>query len=290
MPYIRLTFVLAAELAICASLPDTPPFRRPFLSGTDLMSFPSGAAIPMALAPPVQHSKDQPSELTPESRLSIIRFVDGEFAKAVTVLPRGKGGFKVMVGKPLNEKALRDAVRLGGGPAAQRGDIVQITKIEFRSHEIAVEVNGGPKKHFHLREHLQVGVPGDTPPPADSHPNEGLGALLIIDYGRAVPDMSPDDLKHDLSVLLDFSKQHSATVNWVESLPPQFQEAIKDGRAIVGMDHDMVIAAMGRPDRKVRQRDPNGDETEDWIYGTPPAKTVFVTFSGDKVIRVEEFD
>lgn len=293
MPYIRPTFVLAAALAVCTSPPDNARLRMPFLSGPDLTSFPSGAAIPMALVPAVQHSKDQPSELTPESRLSIIRFVDGEFAKAVAVLPRGKRGFEVMVGKPLNEKALRDAVRLGGGPAAQKGDTVQITKIEFRSHEIAVELNGGPKKHFHLREHLQVGIggmPGDTPPPADSHPNEGLGALLIIDYGRTVPDMSPDDLKHDLSVLLDFSKQHSATVNWVETLPPQFQEAIKDRRAIVGMDHDMVIAAMGRPDRKVRQRDPNGDETEDWIYGTPPAKTVFVTFSGDKVIRVKEFD
>jgi hypothetical protein len=102
--------------------------------------------------------------------------------------------------------------------------------------------------------------------------------------------MSPDDVKHDLSGLLDFSKQHSATVNWVETLPPQFQQAIKDHTAIVGMDRDMVIAALGRPDHKVRERDPNGDETEDWIYGTPPAKTVFVTFSGDKVIRVKEFN
>jgi len=56
------------------------------------------------------------------------------------------------------------------------------------------------------------------------------------------------------------------------------------------MDHDMVIAALGRPDHKVRERTEQGEETEDWIYGDPPSKTVFVTFLGDKVIRVKEFN
>jgi hypothetical protein len=51
----------------------------------------------------------------------------------------------------------------------------------------------------------------------------------------------------------------------------------------------MVLAAMGRPERKVRERDADGNETEDWIYGTPPDKTVFVTFQGDKVVRVRQF-
>jgi hypothetical protein len=97
-------------------------------------------------------------------------------------------------------------------------------------------------------------------------------------------------LKRDLSVVLDFSKQHSAAINWVESLPPPIQEAIKDHRALVGMDQEMVVAAMGRPNKKVRERDPSGQETEDWIYGTPPAKTTFVTFVGDNVIRVREFE
>jgi hypothetical protein len=79
-------------------------------------------------------------------------------------------------------------------------------------------------------------------------------------------------------------------VNWVETLPPEFQGGIKDHKAVEGMDQDMVIAAMGRPDHKVRERDPDGNDTEDWIYGNPPAKTTFVTFSGGKVIRIREFD
>jgi hypothetical protein len=56
------------------------------------------------------------------------------------------------------------------------------------------------------------------------------------------------------------------------------------------MNHDMVLAALGRPGHKVRERDPDGSETEDWIYGSPPARTTFVTFVGDKVVRVKEFD
>jgi hypothetical protein len=58
---------------------------------------------------------------------------------------------------------------------------------------------------------------------------------------------------------------------------------------VVGMNHDMVLASMGRPDQKVREYDDEGRETEDWIYGHPPEKTVLVTFLGDKVIRVKSY-
>ncbi len=51
----------------------------------------------------------------------------------------------------------------------------------------------------------------------------------------------------------------------------------------------MVLAAMGRPDRKVREKGPDGNEIEDWIYGKPPEKTIFVSFEGDKVTKVHQF-
>ena len=79
-------------------------------------------------------------------------------------------------------------------------------------------------------------------------------------------------------------------MNWVETLPKEYQDAIRDHKALPGMDQDTVIAAVGRPDRKVRERNSQGVETEDWIYGNPPARTVFVTFLGDKVQKVEEFN
>ncbi|HKV05800.1 MAG TPA: hypothetical protein VJO53_11940 [Candidatus Acidoferrales bacterium] len=238
----------------------------------------------------VQSTVHSSKLLKPTSRLLLIRYVDGEFAKAVQSLPGGRKGLKVSVGKPMDMQGLSDSLRLYG-IAATQGDTVQITGMEIRSQQIVLQINGGGKKHFHLRQHIQIGIGNmSTPPPPVSGPPEISGATIVLDYGHPVPDMSPDDLKRDLSVLLDFSKQHSATINWVESLPPQFQQAIRDRHAIVGMNQDMVIAAMGRPDHKVRERDAEGNETEDWIYGTPPARTTFVTFSGDSVIRVKDFE
>jgi hypothetical protein len=238
---------------------------------------------------PAQPSPRSSEPLKPESRILLIRYVDGEFAKLVQSLPAGKQGFKVPAGKPVNKQKLSDALRLYG-TAASQGDTVQITGLEFRSQEVILQINGGGKKHFNWRQHVQVGVGNVGTPPPESAPAQVAGGTLILDYGRSVPDMSPDDLKSDLSTFLDFSKQHSAAVNWVDTLPPQFQDAIKDHRAVVGMDQEMVIAAMGRPEHKVREKSPEGNETEDWIYGSPPARTTFVTFAGDTVIRVKEFN
>ena len=183
-------------------------------------------------------------------------------------LPSGKKGFTIQVGKPIDPQHLADMLRLYGTVASQ-GDTVQITGVEFQPNAIALQINGGTKKHFNLRDHLQVGMGGMSPQQQTTPPAQKLGGLLILDYGRPLPDMSPDDLKRDLSVMLDFSKQHSSTVNWVDSLPPQFQQAIKDQHAIVGMNQEMVIAAMGRPDHKIRERDADGYDTEDWMTVRP---------------------
>jgi hypothetical protein len=239
---------------------------------------------------PAQLPKHSSGPLTPESRMLLIRYVDGEFAKLVQSLPAMKKGFRVAAGKPVNKQKLSDALRLYGTAAAQ-GDTVQITGMEFRSQEVVLQINGGGKKHFNWRQHLQVGVGNvSTPAPEEVGPPKPTGGVLVLDYGRPVPDMSPDDLKNDLAAFFDFSKQHSSAVNWIDTLPPQFQDAIKDHRAIVGMDQEMVLAAMGRPEHKVREKSAEGKETEDWIYGNPPARTTFVTFAGDTVIRIEVFN
>jgi hypothetical protein len=288
----RPTVVLAALLALGADVPDATHFRTPLPGLPSLSSLPAASALPDIFMAVDQHGVNQPTGLKPASRLAIVRFVGGEFAKAVQPLPGGKNGFKITVGKPVDDKSLKAAVK-SRGAAVNPGSTVQITAIEFRAKEIVFQINGGGKKKFRLGEHIQVGVGGGTVNPTNSAPAtaaEPRGATLILDFGEPLPDMSPDDLKQDLSAVLDFSREHSATVNWVDTLPPQFKQGIKDRQAVVGMDHEMVIAALGRPDHKVRERDPNGDETEDWIYGSPPAKTLFVTFAGDKVIRVKEFD
>jgi hypothetical protein len=86
--------------------------------------------------------------------------------------------------------------------------------------------------------------------------------------------------------VLDFD-QHTATELYSESMPPAIQAAVKDKRVVEGMTHEQVLMAMGRP-REHSRETKDGLELEDWVYGVPPGKITFVTFTGDKVIRVKE--
>jgi hypothetical protein len=65
------------------------------------------------------------------------------------------------------------------------------------------------------------------------------------------------------------------------------QKAIATKKVIAGMDRDQVLLALGHPDHKSREMK-DGLEIEDWVFGKPPGKIVFVTFNGSKVIKVKE--
>src|SRR3984957_1409698 len=287
----RTTIVLAPAPGLLADISDVNHYRTPVRAGSPPPgSLPDPGPMPEIYVSVVQQTSGKQAPLQPQSRLEIVRYVSGEFAKVLKPIPAGKKGFKVEVGKKLDENELKTALR-SHGQAANPGDTVQVTAIEFRNKEIVVEINGGGRSSFNIRDHLQVGVGQTMQTPLEtsgSHKNNG--GTLVLDFGRSVPDMSADDLMTDLQVFLDFTKEHSGGVQWLDTLPPQFKEAIQDHQALEGMNHDMVLAALGRPGHKVRERDPDGSETEDWIYGTPPARTTFVTFIGDKVVRVKEFD
>ncbi len=251
------------------------------------------SAAPQQVVPPSGNSAGaetagQSEHLTAGTELLPVRYVDGEYAKAVRAIPAGRKGFKVELKKSVDPQDLSDALRLYG-TVANPGDTVQVTRLDFDAHSIRVEINGGGRKHFNWRQHLEFGMGNLSSPPPAADPQQPTGGVLVVDFGHQdVPNLSADQLKSDLSPFLDFSK-HSAARNWVDTLPPKFQKAIKAHQAVVGMDQEMVIAAMGIPDKKVRQWDPEGRETEDWIYGLPPSPSTFVTFAGENVIRVKQY-
>jgi hypothetical protein len=94
------------------------------------------------------------------------------------------------------------------------------------------------------------------------------------------------EVKKLLAPVLDFDR-HSVTEIYSETLPPEMQQAIKQKRALVGMDREQVRLALGQPVHKERETK-DGMDLEDWIYGQPPGKITFVTFNGDKAIRVKD--
>jgi hypothetical protein len=306
---IRRIAITAIGLLWAVSLradANIPPVYRLNSGANALPTLPPDQTIPLFpdLTPTAtlqdKEAKDRkPESLKPESRLALIRYIHGEFARAVRPVPIVKEGFRIKAGAPADEAATKQGMIRS--TAAAPGDTLQVTKLEFRTKEIVIDLNGGTREKKRWRDRIQVSVggPGSGMPTtrttttnADQGNTPGyqrVGATLILVFDGPVPDMTPDEFKQLLAGYLDFSKQRSATVHWFETLPPEYQSAIKENRAVVGMDREMVIASMGRPEHKVRERDPDGLETEDWIYGHPPTKTIFVKFAGDKVIAVREF-
>ena len=296
---------LAIAMAICLFADaDVPMVYNLRTRRAPVADFPPGQEIPVlprTVAPQDQSkSGERPRSATlqPESRLELIRYVSGEFAHAVKPLPAGKEGFLVYVGQGVNQVILDRAVATHGA-AINTGDNVQITRLEFRNHSIAVDINGGGRGKRRWRDHIQVGVAGMPVPTVQSRTTEqqngppggrpGAGSTIFLEFNKPVPDLTPGELKQLLAPFLDFSKQRSASVQWFDTLPPDIKKAIQDRRPMLGMDREMVIAAIGRPGRKVRERDPDGYEIEDWIYGNPPSKTVFVRFKGDRVTNIKQF-
>jgi hypothetical protein len=244
--------------------------------------------------------KKAKAETLPESsKLELIRYVSGEFAKATRNLPAGKEGFLLYVGKPLSPELLERAVATHGA-AVHVGDAAQITKLEFRDHAIVVDVNGGGRGKKHWRDHIQIGMGGSIPTTRTTQTNPdqqngppgmqpGMGSTIFLEFTKAVPDLTPQELKQILSPFLDFAKQRSASVQWADTLPPEMKKAIQERRPTVGMDREEVVAAIGKPEHKVRERDSEGNEIEDWIYGQPPSKTIFVRFIGDRVTSIRQY-
>lgn len=298
---IALSFCLFADA-------DVPMAYRMRARPAPVADFPPGEEIPAlpSLVSAEEQSQGQaPTQnkaksatLQPESRLALVRYVSGEFAQATKPLPAGKEGFSVFVGQPLNQQMLDRAVATHGA-AIHTGDKVQITRLEFRGRDIVVDINGGGRGRRSWRDHFQIGLGGSPNPttrtattPADTGPpgiQPGTGSTIYLEFNKPVPDLAPEELKQLLTPILDFTKQRSASLQWYDTLPLDIKKAIQERRPVIGMDREMVVAAIGRPERKVRERDTQGEEIEDWIYGNPPARTVFVRFKGDRVTSIKQY-
>jgi len=301
---IPLAFLLLAD----ADIPRVNSLRPPanpspsFPSDEEIPLFPNtGASSDNAQSQSQSQSNSAPpaknATLQENSKLALIRYVSGEFAKAIKPLPAGKEGFHVRVGKPLETEMLDRAVATHG-PAVSTGDKVQITKLEFHERQIIVDLNGGGRGKRHWRDHIQIGLGGGGYPPMQSSSKQdqgppgmqpGMGSTIFLEFNKQLPDITPDELKQLLSPFLNFSKERSAAVQWFDTLPPEMKKAIQDRKPVVGMDREELVAAIGKPDHKVRERDSDGNDIEDWIYGQPPSKTVFVRFMGDHVTSIKQF-
>lgn len=216
-----------------------------------------------------------------------MRELTAEYAKAKDYIPRSKTALQINAddGTWDKKKWQMDAQK-NGGPAARVGDQVQITRVTLDGDKLLLEINGGLKDGRSFKDHIQIGVGMGQPISNGQSGQVRAGTTLELDFHKPMENLTGADVKGILAPLLEFDKR-SVTQIYTETLPPETRNAIAEKRALVGMDHEQVLLALGHPDHKYRETK-DGIDTEDWIYGAPPGKIVFVTFTGPKVTKVKE--
>jgi hypothetical protein len=230
--------------------------------------------------------QDAPEKLTVEDRIELTRGLTAEYGTVKVLLPRSKKALEFNSDGTYDKRAWSDIAK-ESGPAARTGDLVQITKISLERDRIVFEINGGFKGGRKWYQGVQVGVGNTTAPiSTTSDTNAPGGTSMVLLFHKPLEPIKASEVKKMLAPVLDFEK-HSVTEVYSETLPPEMQKAIKEKRVTEGMNHEQVIMAVGRPvhhEREVK----DGMELEDWVYGKAPGKITFVTFNGDKVIKVKD--
>ncbi|MBV9670799.1 MAG: hypothetical protein JOZ43_07580, partial [Acidobacteriales bacterium] len=163
-----------------------------------------------------------------------------------------------------------------------------ITDMEIGDRSIRFILNGGAKTKHKWYEHVSVGMGGgEVAPMAKADNPNAKGTMLTLTFPKYVPDVSAAQVRELLSPVLDFTVK-SPMQAYADTLPPHIKAAVLEHKALVGMNHEMVMAALGRPDKKFRDDNDAGGDVEDWMYGKPPATVKFLRFKGDELVRIKE--
>lgn len=232
-------------------------------------------------------NKNQGSHpISQTGRFDIIRALNGELVyirkpfpmgtQGLTITPRGK---LVPDGKDLEQLV---AVH---GPAAKPGDRVRISNLIIKDKVIIFEINGGPKHKRKWYHNLEVGGAGGSTPVAPQPDEQAWGSFVALQFDKFVPQITADELKERLAGVFDFHAMSSFEA-YLEAIPSKARDAIKNHQVLVGMNRQMVLYSIGRPPRKVREKE-GATEYEEWIYGEPPQEVKFIRFVADEVARVE---
>jgi hypothetical protein len=243
-------------------------------------------AIPLVFSSLALAGNRPPPRISRETRQEIVHALNEELVYVRATFPMGKTGLKLRDGTVTpNGPELQHLMALWG-PAAKPGDRARISDVVIKEDHIHFEINGGPIKKQKWYQHIQISGASASVPiaPSDSSAN-ARGSFVDLYFDKYVPEMTGPELKQLLRPVFDFESK-SALDAYLETVSPQVKDAIKNHHVLVGMNHDMVIYAKGRPPKKVRE---NADEVEyeEWIYGVPPQDVDFVRFVGDEVVRVE---
>ena len=292
---------------VCAS-PLSVAFASPALCQPDYNDFKTLLGVPMkfpritalfaflwalsmvAFAGEQDSPPEQAPRISKQTRMELIHLLNAELVYVRSPFPMGKDGLKLHNGvvTPSGQE-LQQKLAMWG-PAAKTGDAARISDVVFKDNFVHIEINGGPirKQKWYERISVSGGGGGGVPlTPSDPSAN-ARGSFVDVYFDNYVPEMTGQEFKQMLRPVLDFDAK-SPLEAYLEAVPPKVKEAIQNHHVLVGMNHEMVVYAKGRPPNKLRERE--GEvEYEEWVYGEPPQDVEFVRFVGDEVVRLERRD
>ncbi len=226
-------------------------------------------------------------KLTLDQRVEILRGLSSEYATVKVPLPKSRKPLDVRTDGSYDKDQWNAAMK-ESGPAGRVGDLVQITHVDIERDSIILQINGGTRAKGSWKDHVQIGIGGmgTTNNGQQAPTNAPGGTTVALRFGEPIGEMTSADVKKMLQPVLEFEKQ-SVTEQHIDNLTPEVKAAVENKKVIEGITRDEVIMAVGKPVRKSREAK-DGVDYEDWIYGQPPGRVMFVTFSGAKVVKVKE--
>ena len=230
------------------------------------------------------------AQVNQQDRFYILGTLIADNAAARVAMPFGNEGVRLSEDGVIDEARLVEELR-EEGQSIQKGQVVTITAIDFDDDKIEVELDGGGKNQKGILDRIQfdvgVGRTRTITKPEDT--TEYTGSKIFLRFDDKAPrELSVDRLKEYLSPVLDFDEQNFMD-SGIESLPEEFQEAVAAKEAKIGMDRSTVIAAIGRPHRRIRETTAAGVEQETWVYEKLGFGADFIYFEGDIVVKIVRY-
>ena len=221
-------------------------------------------------------------------RRELVRMLLAELGFAHQPLPLGAPGLVLHANGRLTVTPMELQKRLyEKGMCADRGDRVMVSDIQVERDRILIDVNGGPYLPHRFLRHISV---NDMPLAGNGQVGESpTGTRITLLFEGPTPKLTAAELKSLLEPVLDFGLK-SGEQAYADTLPEPIKRSIEEHQILVGMNKRMVMASLGQPESKLRERatdSATGEVFEEWVYGHTPQTIRFVRFRGDRVILLK---
>ena len=274
-----VSFLLRSALGVCVACSAWSGAAQVFVVGEKTAT----GGIATDFTPTRVHLPND--RLTERGRRDLVRNLEAEQGFAHRALPMGAGITLQANGQLTPGPDQYKQLIYKKGESAAPGDRIVITAISFSTDRIILDLNGGPYAKHRFLSHISI----NDNPLAQQPQQTATGSRVILAFEGGVPEISAPEVKALLEPVLDFGVKNSEEA-YADTLPPPLKDAIAAHDVLVGMNHRMVLAALGAPETKVREHhanDPDGPRFEEWVYGHVPQTVKFVRFQGDRVSLVK---